>query len=254
VGARSQRLKLQARVSRPGSRGRARHDGQRLRRAREAEARAQALARDIRTLTQWLGHDILALAGPNLAVREELYDFVVEQLRERERLNLRRIRPLRVALQNQRNDLLAFAGVLDGKLAAIAQAAGVSEQAVRAACLLDRKPRTSPAYWQGWGRLRAALGHSFHAIFAAVSDALAHTPRSSSLVENLNSRLRNYFTLRRHLGAPYLELLRFFLNHRRFMRSRRSERQGRSPRELMTGQPHPHWLTLLGLGELQPQG
>lgn len=25
----------------------------------------------------------------------------------------------------------------------------------------------------------------------------------------------NYFTLRRHLGAPYLELLRFFLNHRR---------------------------------------
>ncbi|MBW8833243.1 MAG: hypothetical protein JF606_28460 [Burkholderiales bacterium] len=24
------------------------------------------------------------------------------------------------------------------------------------------------------------------------------------------------------------------------------------PRELMTGQEHPHWLTLLGLGPLQP--
>ena len=82
---------------------------------------------------------------------------------------------------------------------------------------------------------------------------MRHTPRSSSLVENLNSRLRNYFTLRRHLGTEYLDLLRFFLNHRRFLRSRRAERKDRSPRELMTGQEHAHWLELLGLGPLQPQ-
>ncbi len=47
---------------------------------------------------------------------------------------------------------------------------------------------------------------------------MADTPRSSSLVENLNSRLRTYFTLRRHLGGAYLDLLRFFLNHRRVNR------------------------------------
>ena len=82
---------------------------------------------------------------------------------------------------------------------------------------------------------------------------MTDTPRSSSLVENLNSRLRTYFTLRRHLGGSYLDLLRFFLNHRRFLRSRRTERQGKSPCELMTGQGHPHWLILLGLGPLQPQ-
>ena len=82
---------------------------------------------------------------------------------------------------------------------------------------------------------------------------MARTPRSSSLVENLNSRLRTYFTLRRHLGSAYLDLLRFFLNHRRFMRSRLAERIGKSPRELMTGESHPHWLTLLDLGLLQNQ-
>jgi len=102
-------------------------------------------------------------------------------------------------------------------------------------------------------RLRAETGCKFHALSAAVSRAKAHTPRISSLVENLNSRLRTYFTLRRHLGGSYLDLLRFFLNHRRFMRSRRAERPGKSPRELMTGQDHPHWLALLGLGPLQPQ-
>jgi hypothetical protein len=82
---------------------------------------------------------------------------------------------------------------------------------------------------------------------------MADTPRSSSLVENLNSRLRSYFTLRRHLGGAYLDLLRFFLNHRRFLRSRHVQRQGKSPQELMTGHGHSHWLTLLGLGPLQPQ-
>jgi hypothetical protein len=33
---------------------------------------------------------------------------------------------------------------------------------------------------------------------------MAQTPRCSSMVENFNSRLRNYFTLRRQLGGEYL--------------------------------------------------
>jgi hypothetical protein len=102
----------------------------------------------------------------------------------------RRIRPVRVALQNQRDDLLAFADVLDGKLAAIAHAQGIAEPLVREACVLHRLPSTSCAYWQGWNRLRTTLGTKFHPLFEAVSRTLAQTPRSSSLVENLNSRLR----------------------------------------------------------------
>ncbi len=149
--------------------------------------------------------------------------------------------------------MLAFAGVLDAKLAAIARAHAVPKPLVREACVLNRLPITSPAYWQGWNRLRAQTGGKFHTLFDAVNRAMADTPRSSSLVETLNSRLRPYFTLRRHLGGAYLDLLQFFLNHRRFMRSRHAERQGKSRRELMIGQGHPHWLTLLGLGPLQPQ-
>jgi len=85
----------------------------------------------------------------------------------------------------------------------------------------------------------------------AVSEAMATTPRTSSLVENLNSRLRNYFFLRKQLGSGYLDLLRFFLNHRTFMRSRCPERVGKSPMELMMGQEHPHWLELLGFERFQ---
>jgi hypothetical protein len=63
----------------------------------------------------------------------------------------------------------------------------------------------------------------------AVSRVMAQTPRSSSLVENLNSRRRTYFTLRRHLGNSYLDSLRFFFSHRRFMRSRCAERNAKKP-------------------------
>jgi len=244
-GATSRRQALQAKTGRAGQRGPDDGLATQLELARQAETQAHGLARDIRTLTQWLSQDVLALAGPALATRQLLFDFIVEELAAREPEDARRIRPVRVALQNQRDGLLAFAGVLDAKLADIAQAHGIAEPLVREACLLHRSPTTSPAYWQGWNRLRAQTGGKFHTLFAAVSRALADTPRSSSLVENLNSRLRSYFTLRRHLGGSYLDLLRFFLNHRRFLRSRRAERQGKSPKELMTGQGHPHWLTLL---------
>jgi len=44
----------------------------------------------------------------------------------------------------------------------------------------------------------------FHLVLAAVKQvAMQQTPRASSLVENLNSRL-HYFFLRRQLGPQYL--------------------------------------------------
>jgi hypothetical protein len=52
---------------------------------------------------------------------------------------------------------------------------------------------TSTAYWQGWNRLCATMGGKFHMLFDAVSRVIAQTPRSSSLVENLNSRLKPVF-------------------------------------------------------------
>jgi hypothetical protein len=227
-----------------------------VRTEREAlETRSSQRANDLRTLAQWLERDILSLAGPERAARQELFDFIVDELHQREPEDPSRIGTMRVALQNQRDDLLAFVGVLDDKLAAIARAAAVPDYLVRATCLLHRKPDTSGAFWQGWNRLHAAMGRKFYGVWSAVSQAMQSTPRSSSLVENLNSRLRNCLTLRRHLNGSraWLGLLQFFFNHRRFMRSRCSERLGKSPREAMTGQDHPHWLTLLGLGPLQPR-
>lgn len=223
----------------------------RLTLARRGELQAVQLANDVKILMQWLSHDILALAGPAMEERQELFDFIVEELSRRETLVAHRLRPLRTALKNQRDDLLAFAAVLDQKLAEIAQRFDTPLYLVRAVCLLHRKKPSSGAYWQRWNHLHHLLAGKFHLLMAAVNQALQQTPRASSLVENLNSRLRNYFFLRRQLGQEYLSLLQFFLNHRTFMRSECQERVGKSPTELMTGQPHAHWLELLGFERFQ---
>jgi len=145
-GAASRRKTLRAKTGRTGQGD---PDGElaiQLALARQTETQAHELARDIRTLTGWLRHDVLALAGPVLATRQVLFDFVVEELARREPEDARRIRPVRVALQNQRDTLLAFAGVLDAKLADIAQVHAIAEPLVREACVLHRLPSTSPAY------------------------------------------------------------------------------------------------------------
>ena len=219
--------------------------------ANRREAGLVARARDVRTLLQWFSHDVLALAGPDLAVRQELFDFIETELRQRAGKQYPAIRKLRKALHNQRGQLLAFAGILDRKLTEIATRFELPLQAVRDVCLLHRKPNTSNVYWERWNQLHSQLSNKFYAVMKAVDAALKQTPRASSMVENLNSRLRNYFFLRRSLGDDYLSILRFFLNHRCFLRSQVPERVGKSPKELLAGKPHPHWLELLGFKRFQ---
>ena len=138
--------------------------------------------------------------------------------------------------------MLAFAGVLDDKLAALAQRRNVPLYRVRQVLQLQRKQPSTSAYWARWNELHGELGPRFLPIEAEVRQAMEETPRASSMVENLNSRLRKYFFLRRHVGEGYLSLLQFFLNHRTFLRSRRVHRVGNSPAQLLSGKPHAHWL------------
>ena len=80
------------------------------------------------------------------------------------------------------------------------------------------------------------LGGKFYGLQQAIMDLRAVTFRGSSWVENINSRLRTYYFLRRQIGPEYLELLQFYLNHHRYARSAVSSRVAKSPRELSTGE------------------
>jgi hypothetical protein len=247
------RLEVERQRATPGKRrDRLKHVfSARLRHARAAEAQAVALYDDLALLRRWLRDDILAVAGPDAVTRRALYDFVVAEVRARVPLGPPGVKDVCRALKNQRATLLAFVAPLEEALAAPAARQALPVAVVRQLLRVQALPATHPRRWPQEAALRQQLGGRFHGLSMAVAALASSVVRASSVAENLNSRLRCYFFLRRELGPDYLALLQFFLNHRRFPRSAHAQRVGKSPAELLTGQAHPHWLEMLGYQRFQ---
>ena len=224
---------------------------QRLRQARRKEAAAVALYDDVAVLLRWLREDVLAVAGPDRATRQALLEFVRAELQARARRGPLALKELCKLLTSQGEVLLAFVGPLEQALAAAAAPWGVPVALARHLLRVQALPAHSPQRGPQEAALRQQLRGRYHGLSVAVAEAARRVVRASSVAENLNSRLRAYFFLRRQLGAGYLSLLQFFLNHRRFRRSEHAERVGKSPAELLTGRAHPHWLERLGYQRFQ---
>jgi len=218
----------------------------RLWHAERAEEQAVARAADVATLARWLRQDVLAVSGPDRAARQELYDFVVAELQARQAGGPKTLQAACTALVQGRDALLAFAAALDADLAALAMHEGVPVAVLREVLAVLALDERQARRWQREAAVRARLRGRYHRMHTAVAALAGRVVRASSAAENLNSRLRGYFQLWRQVGAGSLALLQFYLNHRRFPRSARPERVGRSPVQLLTGQEHPHWLELLG--------
>lgn len=75
---------------------------------------------------------------------------------------------------------------------------------------------------------------------------LNSTKKASSMVENLNGRIRGYMEVKRVIPAKFFVLLKVYFNTRRYRRSRVKDRIGKSPLELLTGRSHLEFLDALG--------
>ena len=216
------------------------------------QPKAIDLADDVAVLTRWLRSDIFTVSGLPYADRVALFDFILAELQARASLCAHRLGPVCTLLRNHRDQILAFAWQLDEDLSNLAAQYQVPVEVVRELLDLQTSDTRQPQRCQKEAALRQRLRGRFYLIEQAVRELSQQVVRASSIIENINSRLRSYFFLRRHVGAGYLELLQFFLNHRRFLRSEHRERVGKSPAELLTGQPHPHWLEMLGYSQACP--
>jgi hypothetical protein len=213
------------------------------------QTKAITLADEVAVLARWLGADVFAVSALPYTDRCALFDFIVAELQTRVPQCPHRLGPVCTLLKNHRDQLLAFAWQLDEDLTKLAAEFEVPLTIVRDLLELQTLDQRQPLRWQKESALRQQLRSRFYPLEPAVRALCEQVVRASSIIENINSRLRSYFFLRRQIGSGYLELLQFFLNHRRFLRSERPERVHKSPAELLTGQPHPHWLEMLGYSQ-----
>lgn len=203
------------------------------------------LTNNIDILVSWMEHDVLNKPGPNIIIRRELFNFIVQELESLAKLYPHRILPICVKLKNQRDLLLAFVDVLEDKFITIAEQYQCSIDTIWEICKLQRCKYFGDNYIIRSEPIILQLGNVFEEIEDAVIAALDSTERTSSMVENLNSRISPYLFMRKTSNQSFLDLLRFYLNHTQFLRSEREYRVNKTPAELLNG-PHKHWLKMLG--------
>src|SRR6266540_6060194 len=176
IGARED---LERKMERARTKSRGQSFSKKLAIARKEESEAIQLIDDLRLLSQWMREDVLSLTGPAASARRELFDFIVAEMKIREHLAPHRIRPVRIALENQRDQLLAFAVDIDRQLVGISRKRKVPLKDVRPLFELGRLAPDDPLYWLKDNALWDRLGLDKYPVVA--EDARPGPPPRRSL-------------------------------------------------------------------------
>jgi hypothetical protein len=200
------------------------------------------------TLLTWMQYDILQLPAPNPSIRSELFDFIIEELKKVVGKHPHRIADIITTLSNQKDSLIDVAESLNTQLFKdIAIKHGVSLDTVWDICYFNRYKLTSQEYQLQSLALDEKLGDKFDLIEDDVLNCIDTTYRTSSVIENFNSRLRPYIDARKGFKSNRYSFIQFMLNHLPFKRSANPEHQGRLAAEIFTGKDLPEWTELLNL-------
>lgn len=197
-------------------------------------------------LSQWMQYDVLQLAGSPPADRAMLYDFILSEMTAIASAHPHRIDAIVSSLHHQREALLDVANELNDLFLELAQQYHVSIETIWAVCYTARYGMDSCKYNEQSSALESLIGGQYDEIEDAVLLVLETTHRCSSMVENLNSRVRPYLDERKSVSQKLLGLIQFYLNHKPFMRSKHERLVNKTPAEAMTGKPHNPWLEMLG--------
>ena len=198
-------------------------------------------------LLTWMQYDVLQLPAANPSDRSDLFEFIIDELQLVAKEHPHRISDLITTFKNQKTSLLDVAESLNTQFQAIAETHKVPLDTVWRICYLARFDFTSRAYNLQSLELDAQLGDTFDLIEDEVLHCIATTYRTSSVIENLNSRLRPYIDARKGFKSNRYSFIQFMLNHLPFQRSANPNHKGKSPAEIFTGNELPEWTELLGL-------
>ena len=150
-------------------------------------------------------------------------------------------------LKNQKDSLLDVAESLNKQFKVIATKHCVSLATVWDICYFSRYKFNFQEYQLRSLKLDENLGDTFDLIEDEVLNCIYTTYRTSSVIENFNSRLRPYIDARKGFKSNRYSFIQFMLNHLPFKRSANPEHKGKSATEIFTGKDLPEWTELLNL-------
>jgi len=186
------------------------------------------------------------VAGHYYDTRKMLLKFISDSLLDIEEYMPHRIKPVRKTLENKADKILGFVKTLEDELAIYADELDCDIYWLWQICYAQRFSKDKSNYYQHIAKAKSRLKNNFYHIEQSVIATMNEIEKASSVVENLNGRVRKFLRNHIHVSQEMLELFRFIINSSVFERSRCAHRHGKSPSEVLHDKPHQHWLELLG--------
>jgi len=225
---------------------RARDTNKKLKKVRQ-EIDAKIDAHDtVSCLYHWI-HEMLSFSGYTHNEVMELLEWLLDEISEAvKQYGTWKLRDQIEKFRQRMPAVLLFLNRLFGELERAAQETAVPAEALRLLYHRLSTRRDSDKYWDLTFRALEIIGDERFDELESIHDAIiSGIKRASSLVENVNSRLRAYMDIKRTLSKNFYSLVQLHLNTKKYRRSRVPGRQGKSPIELMTGEDWPEILGIL---------
>lgn len=213
-------------------------------------AELPAMVDDFDTLSclySWV-HELISFSGYDYQDVMELMDWLLEEMRAVVRRNswAYKLGEEIVRFKERLPATMLFLNRLFLDFNRSAKLMGLPEEAFH---LLYRRlgvPKGSDAYNELTRQTLDIIGsHRLDFAQKAHDRIVSCIKRASSMVENVNSRLRAYMDIKKHVSSNFYSLVQLYLNTKKYRRSRVDSRKGHSPVELLTGETWPDFIDLL---------
>ena len=191
----------------------------------------------LQTLYQWL-REMTCYQGYSYQDTVSLCDWLLDCMEKAVGGTSSRLSKVLAKTRRNLPDVLVYLKRAEEALQDYALGHGYPPEAFLLLYRMSGYPPASLKYHAADKRVRRMLKKAYGSCYLEVQRILDGVKRASSLVENLNGRLRPYMNLKRMVPKKFLTLLKVYFNTKKYRRSRKAERVGKSPLELLTGQKH----------------
>ena len=198
--------------------------------------------------------EIVDLSGGQLRDAEWMQAAIARAAARMQALSENKCRKVGRYLENRAPGLALYATETNQHLTDLSSQHGKTE--VMLACIIlrlvsDLGRRRRPWCWRqdqqhlvgAFAQLKHLAGDLTDMILAEVDHVFQRRHRASSAIEGFNAALRPFLYVHKGVTQGFLELFRFYYNHRR---RRWGRHKGTSAHEVLTGEQVEDWLTELG--------
>ncbi len=196
-------------------------------------------SKNMECLQEWI-RETMSLSGNTYDEAMELLKWLLSEVKAiATKYSFHKVNSEVYRLLDKLDNVMVFLQRLFRKFQEEADKVGIPEEAF---CLIHRrnsidKDKNPKLYEAMTEKVRQLVGLSDITHLESAHDRIVESiKRASSLIENLNSRLRVYMNIRHHMPEDFCYLLALYTNLKKYHRSRNETRNKRSPMEILTGE------------------